>query len=100
MPTSSQEAHRGIWLEVAEIRYGTGEPGGCEVQLKGDRERPEAVWWPVSPISGKDDFETFKTITEQHDKKRLVLAWLAYDAAKTQLVCKALRFQSPEPGSR
>lgn len=105
MCEASQEPRSGIWLEVTEIRVGTGDFACGEVQVKGDRERPAPVWWPVDPIKADPDLakaqlETFKTITEQQDRKRLVLAWLAYDSGWKQLVCKAFRFQSPELGSR
>jgi len=105
-----EEAHRGIWLEVAECRYGTGNAGGCEVQLRGDRERPAPVWWSVDPITAPNDptddptkaqFETYKTIVEQLDKKRGVLARLSCNQGKGHsLRCSAFRFQTPELASR
>lgn len=96
-----------IWLEVTEVSYDSEkaeqEKGVCSVQLKGDREQPKAVWWPVDvpKALGKDAFETYKALLEQIDKKRLVLARLSCSTeADHHLRCDAFRFQSTELGSR
>jgi len=98
----------GIWLEVAEARYQSGVGTGCSVQLKGDREQPKPAWWPVDlKALGKDDFETYKALLHEIDKKRLVLARLACSTKMKEdgtydhwLHCDAFRFQSPELGGR
>jgi hypothetical protein len=92
-------AKDGIWLEVAAVQYDSAE--GCTVQLKGDKEEKEPVWWPVDPIAGKSAVDTYKDILGEIDRKRLVFAKLSYVTSsappagppKTELHCTVLRFR-------
>jgi len=97
------EEHAGIWLEVTEVRYDSDKKA-CSVLLKGDREQPKPIWWPVDSTVLKDDddaFDTYKAILQEMDKKRLVLARLSCSKDEPHhLRCDAFRFQSPDLGSR
>jgi hypothetical protein len=99
MPDESQNW---IWLEVTEVRYDTDPQGGrVSVSLKGDREHPKPVWWPVEgTVAGASALETYKAILNELDKKRVALARLTYNSGGNSLFCNALRFQTPELGSR
>lgn len=99
---SEDEEHDGIWLEVTEVRYDSEKKGMCSLLLKGDREHPKPVWWPVEDKALQDKpFETYKEILREMDKKRLVLARLSRDRKNhNRLCCDAFRFQSPDLGSR
>ncbi len=114
----SDDSQRGIWLEVSEARFEGGDPGKCEVLLKADRSYPRPIWWPVSVKALAPDkvgFDAYKAIVAEIDKKRLVLAQLGCKAllptephggtaepsgGPHDLQCIALRFQTPELGSR
>ncbi len=119
----------GIWLEVAELQFDTVK-GTSKVQLKGDRAHPKPAWWDVeSTVLGarrepstttpatppttpppatatepdiKAAYETYKAILNEMDKKRVVLARLTWKPGPPveELHCNALRFQSPDVGSR
>lgn len=96
----------GIWLEVTEVRFETEEgedKKSCRVLLKGDRDHPKPVWWPVEPAAVRENaFDTYKAILREMNDKRMVLARLSVkqEADKAWLRCDAFRFQSPELGSR
>lgn len=90
----------GIWLEVSEVHFETGDSKACSVVLKADREQPKPVYWPVDDeAAGKDALETYKSILNELDKKRVVLARLSCKEGGF-LRCTAFRFQSPEMGGR
>lgn len=94
-----------IWLEVADAQFVAKDQDPCRVQLKADKAHPQALWWPVAKDalgSIKDPHEIYREILKEIDKKRMVLAGLAWDEASepTRLHCTAFRFQSAEQGSR
>jgi hypothetical protein len=68
----------GIWLEVSNVRK---ESDKVSVQLKGDREDREPVWWSVDGNAG----ENWKEISTGLDKKRTVLAKLSPKDGKLQV---------------
>lgn len=95
--------YSGIWLEVAEVRYELeASKGAVRVSLRGDREHPKPVWWSVDEAAvGISALDTYKAILNELDKKRVAIAWLTQDLPEgSSLVCRALRFQSPELPSR
>lgn len=98
---SSQDRHKAIWLKVSEVRlHNEDQRCECQVRLVGDCEDPRLHWWPVDDkaLSGtgaeKGGFKIYKAILHELDKKRLVIARLAWE--NDHLECKALRFQSPD----
>ena len=92
-----------IWLEVANVRRLNND---VQIQVKGDRADHEPVWWNVKlPISGFEDAEkAYRAVTENLDKKRIVLANLIPDTAPepvgTTLKCTSIRIQYAESSSR
>lgn len=87
-----------IWLEVTNVRLGKNE---VHVQVKGDKNDHEPVWWEVGLLKagfGKDHNAAYRAISEGLDKKKLVLAGLVPKG--TELICGLIRIQYAESTSR
>lgn len=101
---SAENSPNGIWLEVADVRLEIGGESSGEshrVLLKGDREHPKPVWWPVAKSASKSGDDIYRRILDEMDKKRVVLARLTCDRQDSHtLHCDAFRFQSAEFGAR
>ncbi len=99
MPDTSTTPTSTIWLEVTNVRQNKDEPP-LQIQVKGDRADREPEWWKVSDQAyiGSTAAETYRTLSENLDKKRIVLA--ALGAAESTLECKHLRIQYAESASR
>ncbi len=109
-----------IWLEVTNVRSSKTEGEiTVQIQVKGDRAEREPEWWNVNEDAyiDSDAAKTYRTLSENLDKKRIVLAALgAVDkliAKKSvagkpgikqpktgTLECKHLRIQYAESASR
>jgi len=104
-----------IWLEVTNVRSSQikDEPP-LQIQVKGDRAEREPEWWNVNAeaYTGSTAAETYRALSENLDKKRIVLAALgAGDKPVTSppdpeqsrtgtLECKHLRIQYAESANR
>lgn len=93
-----------IWLEVTNIR---SLEVGVEIQVKGDRAERGPEWWTVnkSAYSDSDAARIYRTVSENLDKKRIVLAGLGPKAATAKNVtleieCKHFRIQYADSHSR
>lgn len=91
-----------IWLEVTNVR--TEQNSNVQIQVKGDRAEREPEWWDVSQDAyiDSDAARTYRTLSENLDKKRIVLAALgaAGEPVAGKLECKHLRIQYAESASR
>jgi hypothetical protein len=91
-----------IWLEVTNVRSSKeGEQETLEIQVKGDRAEREPEWWNVSASAYTDSAaKTYRTVSENLDKKRIVLAGLGPVAQSNTLECKIFRIQYADSNSR
>src|SRR5688500_16619643 len=103
-----------IWLEVTNVRSSKTETKALvQIQVKGDRAEREPEWWDVSEDAyiDTDAGKTYRTLSENLDKKRIVLAALgagdkpvtsppATEQSKSTLECKHLRIQYAESAGR
>lgn len=93
-----------IWLEVTNVR--TEQKSNVQIQVKGDRAEREPEWWDVNADAYIENAATtYRTLSENLDKKRVVLAALGAAgkpvAGKPDtLQCKHLRIQYAESASR
>jgi len=83
----------GIWMKIVNARL---TQDSVEIQVEGDQGDREPTWWPVAgKAAGSGPLETYRTIVDGIDKRRVVLARLG--AAGTEsgsaLACNLVRVQ-------
>jgi len=89
-----------IWLEVTNVRSAKEPEQTLEIQVKGDRADREPEWWTVNASAYIDDgiAKTYRALSENLDKKRIVIAALGPVADK--LECTHFRIQYADSNSR
>jgi hypothetical protein len=91
-----------VWLEVTNVRSfkTVGKRPTVQIQVKGDRAEPEPEWWDLNKGAYIENAaKTYRTLSENLEKKRIVLAALGAVDNGT-LECKHFRIQYADSAGR
>ena len=97
---AKNELRETIWLEVANVRIFDED---AQIQIKGDRAEREPTWWKVNldaHADFKDPLKAYRTLSENLDKKRIVIAGLGLAEGGQEIECKSVRIQYAESATR